>query len=213
MKMNKTDLNRHIDMIKKEVDEYRHIESMRKPQYSYDDFDSCVRENTERQNQDKQLIATLMRNISFVIEAFEVCQEENKKLERKLSKKKEQYRGLKAYTKELEEKYGELSYDFDKKERKHKKQVEKLNGKLQKKTQKINRQTKVISSSKKTRKKLKNMLRSERYENGKNPYDFARQGRSRRKDIPYLPQQHTSSQRQDIIDADMTKYSEKEVYR
>ena len=186
---------------------------MRKPQYSYDDFDSCVRENTERQNQDKQLIATLMRNISFVIEAFEVCQEENKKLERKLSKKKEQYRGLKAYTKELEEKYGELSYDFDKKERKHKKQVEKLNGKLQKKTQKINRQTKVISSSKKTRKKLKNMLRSERYENGKNPYDFARQGRSRRKDIPYLPQQHTSSQRQDIIDADMTKYSEKEVYR
>ena len=43
MKMNKTDLNRHIDMIKKEVEEYRHIESMRKPQYSYDDFDSCVR--------------------------------------------------------------------------------------------------------------------------------------------------------------------------
>ena len=194
MKATKNHLNRHIDMIKKEVEEYRHIESGRKPQYSYDDFDSCVRE-------------------SFVIEAFEVCQEKNKKLERKLSKKKEQYRGLKAYMKELEEKYGELSYDFDKKERKHKKQVEKLNGKLQKKTQKINRQTKVISSSKKTRKKLKNMLRSERYENGKNPYDFARQGRSRRKDIPYLPQQHTSSQRQDIIDADMTKYSEKEVYR
>lgn len=46
----------------------------------------------------------------------------------------------------------------------------------------------------------------------KTPYDFTRQGKIKSKSNLYLPQ-NTSDQIPSIVEADMTKYSEEEVYR
>lgn len=213
MKAKKINLIDTINILEQNMEEYNRMNFVNETSsYSYDDFNACLEENSKRQNQDKQLISKLMRDLEVAIAACEACQEKNEKLERKLKKKKEQHKKLVAYTEELEEKYDELSYDSDKKERKHNRQLKKLNSKLQKKNQKIKSKSKHISSVKKDRKKLKNMLRTERYENGKNPYDFTRQGKIKSKSNLYLPQ-NTSNQIPSTVEADMTKYSEEEVYR
>ena len=202
-----------INILKRNMEEYNRMNFVNETlSYSYDNFDACLEGNSKRQNQDKQFISKLMSELEGAIAICEACQEQNEKLERKLKKKKEQHKKIVAYTEELEEKYDELSYDSDKKERKHNRQLKKLNSKLQKKNQKIKSKSKHISSVKKDRKKLKNMLRTERYENGKNPYDFTRQGKIKSKSNLYLPQ-NTSDQIPSIVEADMTKYSEEEVYR
>lgn len=202
-----------INILKRNMEEYNRMNFVNETlSYSYDDFDACLEGNSKRQNQDKQLISRLMRDLEVAIVACEECQERNEKLERKLKKKKEQYKKLVAYTEKLEEKYDELSCDSDKRERKHNRKLKKLNSKLQKKNQKIERKRKHISSIKKDRKKLTSMLRSERYENGKDPYDFTKRGRLKPKSNLYLPQ-NTSNQIPSIVEADMTKYSEEEVYR
>ena len=190
-----------INILKRNMEEYNRMNFVNETlSYSYDNFDACLEGNSKRQNQDKQFISKLMRDLEVAIAICEACQEQNEKLERKLKKKKEQHKKIVSYTEELE------------KERKHNRQLKKLNSKLQKKNQKIKSKSKHISSVKKDRKKLKNMLRTERYENGKNPYDFTRQGKIKSKSNLYLPQ-NTSDQIPSIVEADMTKYSEEEVYR
>ena len=186
-----------INILKRNMEEYNRMNFVNETlSYSYDNFDACLEGNSKRQNQDKQFISKLMRDLEVAIAICEACQEQNEKLERKLKKKKEQHKKIVSY----------------KKERKHNRQLKKLNSKLQKKNQKIKSKSKHISSVKKDRKKLKNMLRTERYENGKNPYDFTRQGKIKSKSNLYLPQ-NTSDQIPSIVEADMTKYSEEEVYR
>ena len=202
-----------INILKRNMEEYNRMNFVNETlSYSYDDSDACLEGNSKRQNQDKQFISKLMRDLEVAIAICEACQEQNEKLERKLKKKKEQHKKLVAYTEELEEKYDELSCDSDKRERKHNRKLKKLNSKLQKKNQKIERKRKHISSIKKDRKKLTSMLRSERYENGKDPYDFTKRGRLKPKSNLYLPQ-NTSNQIPSTVEADMTKYSEEEVYR